>query len=379
MIRTMRNAFKGDEFYRSKFDTDTGALVRVTDPSTVKDLSGYCRPSNGWKEAYKWRRNPFSPSPETIDVSITNWCNMGCEYCYQDSTVRGQHADLLFVADVIRAFDYPPYQVAIGGGEPTSHPEFPAILASVAALESVPNYTTAGHIMRDDVISATRKFCGGVSLTYHAFKGLDWFRSTYASWKTALAGSKVQLNVHLILDSDVVHNLAALRTVDREMSLVLLAYYPDVGRGTLGRLPRKSDYSSKLPGLINRCVDDGMKVAFSEGLLPYFLSRPEIKVNTTFAAPSEGHFSAYIDPRGYMTASSFDPPRDSGLRFLGSLREGTLQKAWDAGFPAYYGRLGACYSCALEDRCAQPEVHHALLCAFASHNSKSGQQPLERQ
>ncbi len=43
--------------------------------------------------------------PESIDVKITNYCDMGCEFCHESSTKRGKHADLEKLQNIL--YDLP--------------------------------------------------------------------------------------------------------------------------------------------------------------------------------------------------------------------------------------------------------------------------------
>ena len=64
-----------------------------------------------------------------------------------------------------------PTQIAIGSvGEPTIHPDLPKFLQAVYESDVVPNYTTNGILLSgdkgDEVMEATRNFCGGVAVSY---------------------------------------------------------------------------------------------------------------------------------------------------------------------------------------------------------------------
>lgn len=67
-----------------------------------------------------------------------------------------------------------PFQVAIGSTmEPTIHPDFCRFLETVYNTDVVPNYTTNGITLSNenselaqDLLEATRKFCGGVAVSY---------------------------------------------------------------------------------------------------------------------------------------------------------------------------------------------------------------------
>lgn len=409
MRRSMKHTFEGKTFYESTFDSKNGVLVREVESrprgrnTKYTDLRDWLTSdlpwqerqafNTRWEQKFGYRREPFSPSPETVDISITDWCDFGCSYCYQDSTAKQKHAPNDLVDRVIKSFTHPPYQIALGGGEPTAHPDFPGILVRARELGVVPNYTTAGNIVRPEVIEATNHACGGVAMTFHAWKGAQWFAEHFRRLRSLLT---VQLNVHLIADKDVATNLAMLTTLQKEvgrLNVVLLAYYPDVGRGTLGGIMPKKVYNDALPSAVKAAVESEMTLAFSEGLLPYFLSRPELGVETKFASRAEGLFSAYVDPRGRLSSGSFDPPpkpedhrerweeeteeehlkwEKEHLARYPTVWEGSLQAQWDKLHSWRGGPSGgACYDCRLSDSCATPNIHHYFACAYATHNGKT--------
>jgi MoaA/NifB/PqqE/SkfB family radical SAM enzyme len=372
--RSMEIRVGSTTVYRSTFDPKRGIMARV-----VETAEHYRSPWEGHGEEMEKRFGrtrassdiAFSPVPETVDISITDKCGFGCTYCYQDSRPERDHAPKELVETVLRGFDEPPYQIAIGGGEPTMHPDFETILRTAREIGTVPNYTTAGHHMTDSIIRTTNEVCGGVAMTYHAFKGLDWFVKRYASLKEQLT---VQLNVHLIADVNVVENLRALLSRIKDtgpLRIVLLAYYPDVGRASMDTIMTKQVYDRELPVALREARAAGYQVAFSEGLLPYFLSRPEVDVTPRFAMRSEGLFSCYFDTAGEISASSFAPGAmlfnlGRGKNAFNTRSQLLWQDMWVHG----RGPDGdACGRCRFERRCATPSPFHYALCAFAPHNA----------
>ncbi len=379
MIRQMKGEsawYKGDTLkkYNSAFDTETGTIVRQVELDTG-NFGNFI---------------PRSPSPETVDISITNRCGMGCSYCYQSSVPGASHGHRDLVETILKGFTHIPYQIALGGGEPTLHPEFPYILRRARELGTIPNYTTAGYHMTGEIIKATNEVCGGVAMTYHAFKGQDWFGNLYGKIRRNLT---CQVNVHLIADKDVVTNLDFLvKLQDKvgKINIVLLAYYPDVGRASLVNMLTKQVYLRELPDALNRASDSGMNIAFSEGLIPYFLSRPELPINTDFAIRSEGVFTCYFDHQGRCSQSSFDPDFIT-TRGYNSDCEICKEQSWNESCPKHPnivhtvwntlsqelwekiqpigGSNGkACYNCKHSNRCATPHSNHYLTCAYAEHN-----------
>jgi MoaA/NifB/PqqE/SkfB family radical SAM enzyme len=364
----MEMKVEGTTLYRSTFDENTGVIARVT----YEGKDHYDRIPHQIRDAYeklyprRFYGGIFSPVPETVDVSITDKCHFGCSYCYQDSTPDKEHGPKELVETIIKGFKQPPYQMAIGGGEPTLHPDLPYILKTCRELGTVPNFTTAGDKMSQRVIDATNEYCGGVAMTFHSFKGIDWFVEHYSRLKSSL---RCQLNVHVIADKDVAKSLHALADKFKQLgplNIVLLAYYPDVGRASLESLVTKRVYMKDLPNAIYAARASRSKIAFSEGLLPYFLSRPEIGVDTTFAMAMEGNYSCYFDPEGRISTSSFSPPhRDEKNVF-----KVKSQMLWDGIWGGHSEPRGElCYDCEFRKRCSTPSEFHYLLCAFASHNA----------
>lgn len=355
--------------YNSHFDPNTGSILRVV------------RKPNRFGSS----NNIRSPSPELIDIQITNKCGFGCEYCYQNSLPKEPHGRKNLVKRTLQSLDHIPYQIAIGGGEPTLHPNFLEILQEAKDLGTVPNYTTAGHNISDKLIDITNKTCGGVAITFHAFKGKDWFIDKYKLLRKKL---KIQLNIHLIADKNITETLPIIIDLQKEIgeiNLILLAYYPNVGRSTMDRVLTKNIYHKYLPDLICKAHDSGIRIAFSEGMLPFFLSRPELPVDTRMATRSEGLYSCYINSEGKMFKSSFDnysvtiyPKQNRTQKDVEISRKYSnifgigAQSLWDQMNVGYSGDpLGdACSTCKLRNRCATPSAYHYFTCAYASHNKE---------
>jgi radical SAM protein with 4Fe4S-binding SPASM domain len=87
-------------------------------------------------------------------------------------------------------------QVALGGGNPNQHPDFIEILRITREEYGiVPNYTTNGKGLRDEILQATATYCGALAVSaYHPFVELAGVLQ-----KVNTHGIKV--NIHFILDS----------------------------------------------------------------------------------------------------------------------------------------------------------------------------------
>lgn len=71
----------------------------------------------------RWNdKDSFNPiKPESIDFKITNMCNMECGMCHENSTPDGKHGDILNLPFIETMFPYS--EIAIGGGNPLTHPD----------------------------------------------------------------------------------------------------------------------------------------------------------------------------------------------------------------------------------------------------------------
>ena len=82
----------------------------------------------------------FEPDTvESMDIKITNCCDMGCLMCHENSTPDGKHADILGPSFLDRLHPYT--ELAIGGGNPLSHPDLYEFLLKCKEKEFIPSMT----------------------------------------------------------------------------------------------------------------------------------------------------------------------------------------------------------------------------------------------
>lgn len=76
---------------------------------------------------------------ENIDIKITNKCNMNCPMCHEGSAENGKHGDIMnenFI-DTLHAYQ----EVAIGGGDITTHPDLIPFLQKLKDRKVIANIT----------------------------------------------------------------------------------------------------------------------------------------------------------------------------------------------------------------------------------------------
>lgn len=87
--------------------------------------------------------------PENFDIKITDWCDGGCSYCHENSTVNGKHGDLRGMETVFRSL-MPGTECAVGGGDTLSHPDLEWMLELLKERGVVANLTVnQRHLKRN--------------------------------------------------------------------------------------------------------------------------------------------------------------------------------------------------------------------------------------
>lgn len=76
---------------------------------------------------------------ENMDIKISNYCDMGCKFCHEGSTKNGKHGDILSQKFIETLHPY--QEVALGGGDATSHPDLIPFLHKLKDRKVIVNMT----------------------------------------------------------------------------------------------------------------------------------------------------------------------------------------------------------------------------------------------
>jgi MoaA/NifB/PqqE/SkfB family radical SAM enzyme len=93
----------------------------------------------------------ISVFPECIDLKITNQCDMVCAYCHEDSTIHGEHGDVLNSAfiNTLKPFT----ELALGGGNVLSHPDLIEFLRVLKDKNIIANITVnQNHFIKEEAL-----------------------------------------------------------------------------------------------------------------------------------------------------------------------------------------------------------------------------------
>jgi len=77
--------------------------------------------------------------PESFDLKLTNSCDMGCEFCHENSVKDGKHGDIMNLEFINKLHPYT--ELAIGGGNPLAHPDLIPFLRKCKNLKLIPSMT----------------------------------------------------------------------------------------------------------------------------------------------------------------------------------------------------------------------------------------------
>ena len=173
---------------------------------------------NDGTKVREWDGMAVPKHPESIDLKITDYCDLGCAYCHESSTVAGRHASIASIEHVIDGLPAG-VEIAVGGGDPLSHPELIEVLQAMRNKGLIPNITiNQGHVLRNrdlitKLIDDGLVYGVGVSITSRNEEALDF-----------VAERTPNLVIHIIAG---VHDSSILK---RDAKFLVLGY-KQFGRG----------------------------------------------------------------------------------------------------------------------------------------------------
>jgi radical SAM protein with 4Fe4S-binding SPASM domain len=259
-------------------------------------------------------------SPELIDISITNYCEKGCSFCYRNSNVDGQHMpfeDYQKIINQIRELGV--FQIALGGGNPNQHPDFIKILQTTYNAGIVPSYTTNGLGLTDSILEATEKYCGAIAIS--AYEPFSFLSETIERVKDF----KIKLNLHFLLNKKSVATaiewlINPPSFLEGINAIIFLNYKPINSSSEL--LLNKSDLITYFFDLVSQ-HKGSFKIGFDSCSISGIVSC--MKVNSIFIEHCEAaRFSAFISEDLKMYPCSFMV----GTSNHGNLKEQSFQKIW---------------------------------------------------
>lgn len=229
----------------------------------------------------------FAPEfPESIDMKITNYCDRNCPYCHENSGINGTHA--MFQAPFLGTLR-PFTEIAIGGGNPLSHPELRKLLLYFKDRKIIASMTVnqihfkTNLELINNLVSNKLIYGLGVSLV----KITDNFISSVKQFDNAV--------LHVINGIVTIDEIKTL--VNNQLKILILGYKQYTGRGkdfySAEVEKRKTELYSYLPKIINK-----FKVVSFDNLAIEQLDVKRLMTDkqwNEFYMGNDGQFTMYID------------------------------------------------------------------------------------
>lgn len=281
-----------DDKFITLFSRSAGTKVRFSFDIDSQDVAAYTKAS----------------APELVDVKITNWCKKGCAYCYQSSTTDGVHASMPRIHEIAKMLaEMEVFEVAIGGGEPTAHPDFPTILKTFHDAGIVPNFTTYSDqwLDNEEIVEAVTQYAGAVGVSCLSAKDLDLVERIQNLFRGNRWGGHKVMAQHVV--GSVPMNVTAefLDTAKEKFLSVLLLGYKNVGFGK--SYTRHDDQTLETYLKLAMTKDGWLSLSVDTALVDQHPGLPAaLGAPTALVSSPEGKFSCYIDAvDGLMAASSY--------------------------------------------------------------------------
>lgn len=344
-----------DKKYRflSAFDTDTGAYIRTGILDENNKDTGI---------------DPFMASfPHLIDVGVMGHCIHGktglCAKagigCYQSGMLvekpNMKVDDFKWIAEQCKGKCN---QFALGGrGDPDQHEQFEELLAISRENNIVPNFTTSGYGMTDDIAKLCKKYCGAVAVS--------WYRSEYTIKAIKmLLQNGVKTNIHYVLGNNSIDEaIERLKNNDfvPGINAVIFLLHKPAGQGSRSNV---LDYKDPRVKAFFEQVDSRhpFKVGMDSCNVPGAINYCKHIVSESLDTCEGGRFSCYISSDMNMVPCSFD---QNGI-FSVSLRDRTIEDAWNSDQFNEFRRymIKACSKCEKREFCMGgcPLMPEIVLC-----------------
>lgn len=248
----------------------------------------------------------FQPEfPESMDIKITNQCDMGCPFCHEDSKPDGIHGDIMNAKFIETLHPYT--ELAIGGGNPLSHPDLVKFLRKCKSLKLIPSMTVnQTHFMKD--FDKIKKLCDE-HLIYGLGISLVLPEADFIERVKQIPNAVI----HVIAGAIPIRQVNRLKDLDLK---ILILGYKDFRRGEQFHKGNKSkvdnslkSYKKALPELIKHFkVVSFDNLAIKQLDVQSILSKEQWD---QFYMGDDGQFTMYID----MVNKEFADSSTSVLRF----------------------------------------------------------------
>ena len=240
--------------------------------------------------------------PELVDLKITGYCEYGCKFCYQSSTKEGKHASLENIKNIIKSLaNSGVMEIAMGGGEPTTHPDLLEILKEIKKHKMLACFTTKNfdlHTRPDfkEVIETTNSIAFSCNSIAEIEKVIIIRNAIYE-----VAGYENNLEIYIQMIPELMTDLnfeKALNLIGKKLytTPVTLLGYKDFGFGEKYSPKNRFASSDWIKTVKEHSGKRGIKFGIDSVLVSKWKKELiENHVDPLALVGEEGKFSCYVD------------------------------------------------------------------------------------
>lgn len=243
--------------------------------------------------------------PESLDIKITNMCDINCPFCHEDSKPDGTHGRIMKAKFIDTLHPYT--ELAIGGGNPLSHPQLITFLKKCKDLKLIPNITiNQDHFLKNltkvkYLVNNQLIYGLGVSMTVSD----DEFINAISMFPNAV--------IHVIVGNV---NMWALKRLAHKDLKILFLGYKDFRRGKYHHLRHRTTINDRICVLSKHLkeVMSWFKIASFDNLAIEQLNLREVlsvEEWSKFYMGDDGQFTMYVD----LVAEEFAKSSTSTQRY----------------------------------------------------------------
>ena len=305
--------------------------------------------------------------PHLIDVGIMGHCLHGklglCAkagiQCYQSGlTVQEPNMTVAQFKWIASQCKGKCNQFALGGrGDPDQHENFEEILRICRENGIVPNFTTSGYGMTDEIAEVCGKYCGA--------EAVSWYRSSYTlNAIQMLLDAGVKTNIHYVIGNNTIDE--ALERIRKNhfpqgVNAVVLLLHKPTGLGMPDNILSVSDPRvEQLFGEIDR--QHPFKIGVDSCNVPGAVRFCKNVMHQSLDTCEGGRYSCYIGSDMVMVPCSFDQKKDYGVL----LTDSTIEEVWNSSrFEKFRNHMReACPECEKRNLCMGgcPLMPEIVLC-----------------
>lgn len=244
-----------------------------------------------WREA----------GPELLDISITNYCERECDFCYRNAKKQGTFMELSLYENIIQqAEEIGVQQIALGGGNPNQHPDFVKFLKIAREHHIVASYTTNGEGMTEEIYQATKMYGGAVAVSWYT-----QFSNPLNVIKEC-ARHEITVNIHFVLHKKSL--LSAIELFRSEeipwdyLNAIIFLNYKPLGIKIFEGLNDDESFDAFLKQAISfeKC-----KIGFDSCMISWLVKKKEWIAQESIDFCEAGRFSAFVSEKGFVYPCSF--------------------------------------------------------------------------